>query len=518
MLLLLGVVVVLVLDYFNISKYHAYVTLVALIGSLVITLGFIITGSNPQFFGINIADDLLNYSNSLLVLDQFTAFFSVVFIGVMIFVVLASITDLENFAVQNHFVYYVLMLFVTIGMILVSAAVDLAALVVSWELVSIPSYMLVAYAKRDKSTSEAAIKFFIIGSVSSALMLFGSSFLYGISGSTNVYVIMNAVVSLYGAKATALTPIIIIGLILVVAGLGFKMGIVPFHWWLPDAYEGSLTSVTTMLAAGSKKVGFAAGFRIIMVPLIAFGSKWNLLNVNAQEALFAILLIIAILTMIVGNVAALAQTRMKRLLAYSSIGQAGYILLSLASASLVDSNSTGLVGGLFHSLSHAVMSVAAFICVLAINRVIQSDSIDDYKGLRKILPKTSLGLGLALFGLAGIPPLIGFFSKFFIFFAAVDAGNNIPNLSISGLFYIGAFVGIITSAISVYYYVRVAKLMWVDSVDEVVIPKMTKIPWNLSLPIFLSVTLIVLISIGAGPLIDYLYWVTKVTLEPILAI
>lgn len=516
MILLLAIALIFILDFFNINKFHAYITILALAGSMLITIAFILSNSGPEFFGLNGAK--LDYYTSLLVFDQFTSFFAVLFTGIMLLIVLSSISDLEKVDKSNYFVYYVLMLFVTIGMILVSAAVDLAALIVSWELVSIPSYLLVGFVKRDKTTSEAAIKYFIIGSLSSAVMLFGASFLYGISGSTNYYAIMNAIVNLKGSQVTAMTPIIIVGLILVIAGLGFKMGIVPFHWWLPDAYEGSMTSVTAMLAAASKKVGFAAGFRVIMVPLLVFGATWNAFNPNAQEALYTVLLIIAMVTMIVGNVAALSQTRMKRLLAYSSIGQAGYILLALASASYVNGNSIGLIAGLFHSLSHAIMTAGAFICVIAISRVIKSDEIEDYRGLRKSLPKTSFALGIALLGLAGIPPLIGFFSKFYVFFAAVEAGNHLTNLTISNLFYLGAIIGILTSAISVYYYVRVVKLMWVDEVDKAKVPEEnTKLPWNLSLPVFISVFIILAISLAAGPLISYLSWVSQQTLAPIQA-
>ena len=519
MILLLGIAVILILEYFNINKFHAYISILALIGSMIITIAFILPGSSPEYFGLNNAD--LNYKTSLLVFDQFTAFFAVLFTGVIILVMLASISDLENIDRSNRFVYYVLMLFVTVGMILVSSAVDLAALIVSWELVSIPSYLLVGFVKRDKTTSEAAIKYFIIGSVSSALMLFGASFLYGISGSTNIYVIMQTIAKLTNGSAVNpnlalnLTPIIIIGIILVVAGLGFKMGIVPFHWWLPDAYEGSMTSVTAMLAAASKKVGFAAGFRVIMIPLLVYGATWNQYNPNAQEAVYMVLIIIAIITMIVGNVAALSQTRMKRLLAYSSIGQAGYILLALSSAFISDGNSIGLVGGLFHSASHAIMTVGAFICVIAISRVIKSDEIEDYRGLRNVLPKTSFALGIALLGLAGIPPLIGFFSKFFIFFAAIEAGNNtILGSGMADMFYVGAFVGILTSAISVYYYVRVVKLMWIDSAEQEQSEKAkVDLPWNLSVPIFVSVFIILAISLAAGPLVQYIYWVSSETLK-----
>ena len=515
MVLLLGIAVILILETLNLNKFHAYVTLLALASSMFVTISFIVSNSSPEYFGIHISN--LDYTNSLLVFDQFTGFFAVLFTGIMFLIIMASISDLENTEPTNRFVYYVLMLLVTTGMILVSSAVDLAALVVSWELVSIPSYMLVAFVKRDKSTSEAAIKYFIIGSMSSALMLFGASFLYGMSGSTNIYLIMKAVVSL--SDNVTYTPIIIVGIALVVAGFGFKMGIVPFHWWLPDAYEGSMTSVTTMLAAASKKVGFAAGFRVIMVPLLAFGLIWNGSNPNAQEATYVILILLAITTMIVGNVAALSQTRMKRLLAYSSIGQAGYIMLALASAALVNYNSTGLVAGLFHSASHAIMTTAAFICVIAVSRVIKSDEIEDYKGLRNFLPKTSFALGIALLGLAGIPPFIGFISKFFIFFAAIDAGNNITNLgsTLSNLFYIGAFVGILTSAISVYYYVRVVKYMWIDSVEEE--PKVeSKVPWNISVPIFASVFIMIAAIILVNPLVEYLYWVAGQTIGPILKI
>ena len=395
------------------------------------------------------------------------------------------------------------MLFVTMGMVLVSSSVDLAALVVAWEMVSIPSYLLVAFMKRDRVTSEAAIKFFIIGSVSSAMMLFGASFLYGISGSTNIYQIMSAVTSLTSATAVTYTPIIIVGLILVVAGFGFKMGIVPFHWWLPDTYEGAMTSVTAMLAGASKKVGFAAGFRVLMIPLLA------------------------IVTMILGNVAALSQTRMKRLLAYSSIGQAGYLLLALSSAYLANDNSLGLAAGLFHSFSHGIMTIVAFICVLAISRVIGSDEIESYKGLRNILPKTSFGLTLALLGLAGIPPLIGFFSKFFIFWAAIDAGHNFATgpltMGIYGYFYLAAFIGIITSAISVYYYVRVVKYMMVDDSSETVSkiePSSVKVPWNISYPMLIAVVIITFSFVPpvSTVLVNFLFEVAKSAIVPILSI
>ncbi len=257
-----------------------------------------------------------------------------------------------------------------------------------------------------------------------------------------------------------------------------------------------------------------------MIPLLIFGSTWKGNNIDAQSAVYAVLLIIAMVTMIVGNVAALSQTRMKRLLAYSSIGQAGYILLALASATYTNGNSIGLVAGLFHSASHAIMTAGAFICVIAITRVIKSDEIEDYKGLRKVLPKTSFALGIALLGLAGIPPLIGFFSKFFVFFAAVEAGNNtILGSGIAGMFYLGAFIGIITSAISVYYYVRVVKLMWVDSDEQEPSDKAkVTLPWNLSLPVFISVVIIFVISLAAGPLVQYLYWVSEKTLSGTMAL
>lgn len=517
MLLIIGVASVLFLEYLNIQKYHAYVTIVSMTGSLGAIIYYIATDGTAKFFGINIPDDQLNYGNSLLVLDQFTAFFAVVFLVLMILVIFTSITDIEPVDLDNRFVYYALMLFVSMGMILVSSSIDLAALIVSWELVSIPSYLLVAFMKRDKKTSEAAIKFFIIGSISSAMMLFGTSFLYGISGSTNIYRIMSAVTNLKGDTALMLTPIIIVGLTMVVAGLGFKMGVVPFHWWLPDTYEGSMFSVTTMLASASKKVGFAAGFRVLTVPLIAFGATWKTYNVNAQEALFALLLIVAIITMILGNVAALAQTKMKRLLAYSSIGQAGYLMLALASASLNSSNnSLGLVAGLFHSASHGIMTAIAFICVFAIFRVIGSETIDDYKGLHHHLPKTSFALSLALLGLAGIPPIIGFFSKFFIFFAAIESGQNLSDLSIGNLFYIAVFVAIITSAISVFYYVRVVKYMLVNDLKDSNESFNTKLPWNLSYPTGIATIFIVFSFPFAGLIINYIYDVASSTISPIL--
>lgn len=526
MLLALGVVAVMLLEYFGQRKVQPYVAVGAVATSALTIVYYLVTDGTPQFFGLEAASPngfdatKLDYGDSVLVLDKFTGFFALLFLGVMFFVLLSSVEDLKQEEDEsNHFVYYVLMLMTTIGMILVSSAIDLATLIVSWEMVSIPSYILVAYMKRQRVATEAAVKFFIVGAVSSALMLFGASFLYGISGSTNIYVLMDDITGLTdGDVIQAINPLIIVGLIFVVAGLGFKMGVVPFQWWLPDTYEGALTSVTAMLAAASKKVGFAAGFRVLTIPLIVFGGTWATNNPNAQEAVFYLLLIVAMATMVVGNVGALNQTRMKRLLAYSSIGQAGYILLAVASATVNSQNeSSGLFAGLFHSFTHAVAAMGAFIAVLAIYQLLQSDEIDDYKGLVKVYPRTALALTIMLLSLAGIPPMIGLVSKIFIFLAAFEAGNTLPP---SEVFYLAAFIMVVTSTISVYYYIRVVKYMLVDEPSQSLLDRFgeTKptLPLTVAVPIAVSAIILLTSLVGIGFIQDFLYDVTRSVVEPLI--
>lgn len=488
-IILAGILVIIFFEYFKIARFHVWIgILTLLIASIPFVYNFYqyIMGwffgstlsQTSYYFGFTSTNQTLGPKTALLVMDPLTVFLGLIFIGVNILVLVSTLEFMKK--ENNMFIFTSLLLLITMGMILVAAAIDIVTLIVSWELVSIPSFILVAFKKQERESTEAAVKFFIIGAVSSAMLLFGASLLYGLTpaGSTNYYVMMAAIMSISSASPYFGT-VAILGLAMVVAGLGFKMGTTPFHWWLPDTYEGAVTPITTMLAAASKKVGFAAGFRILLIPEL-LGLTWTS---NELAQIFNVFLVlVAIATMIVGNIGALVQTRMKRLLAYSSIGQAGYIMLAIASF-----DQSGFVGGLFHVLAHAIMTVGAFVAVMIITSRTGTDDIVDYKGLRLKMPKTAIALSIILMSLAGIPPFIGFFSKLFILFGAIDGAANYPLLTL------GAIIMIVTSVISVYYYVRVVVYMSInplpDDMDSSVFDKAPSVPWTYGLPLGISFVL-----------------------------
>ena len=373
------------------------------------------------------------YPQNLIRFDGISFIFSLTVILVAMMVAISSSTMLEGDS--NKPVYYSLLLFTTIGMVLVSSTADLIFLLISWELMTVPSFMLVALKKRDSKANEAAIKFFLAAALSSALILFGISLAYGIAGSTNLYALRDALANLPPGG----TPLVLLTAALLLSGFGVKMAIAPFHFWLPDTLSGAYPPVSALLAAGSKKAGFAAALRVTV--LLVLAGKFVAVAPTWQLALG----IVAAITMTWGNLAALTQKSLPRLLAYSSIAQAGYIMIGLAVQGTAGFF-FGLLGLLLHVLFHAVMKGAAFISLRNIG-----SNVDDAIGLYKKAPLTALGFALALFSLAGLPPLNGFWSKLFLFMGAVQG-------DMAWL----AAVGLINSAISLGYYSYIAKKMFFD--------------------------------------------------------
>ncbi|MCL2891063.1 MAG: NADH-quinone oxidoreductase subunit N [Methanomassiliicoccaceae archaeon] len=366
--------------------------------------------------------------------NQFTGLMTLIFIAVLCIVTMMSFAGSETR--KHHGEYFSLLLIATIGMIFVAGATDLIAIFVGIELASISSYALVAFRKNDPRSPEAAVKYLIIGGISTAFSLFGMSLVYGLSGTTNI-----DAVAQYLASADVTLPFIV-AVMAMIAGFGFKVAVVPFHAWAPDVYEGAPTPITAFLATGSKKMGFVVFIKIFLLMFIyaqAFGS------IHELQWVFAI---IAAITMTLGNVVAISQTNIKRMLAYSSIAQAGYIMIVLAVAS-----DYALVGGLFHMITHVFMKGGAFIIVGALCIRGLSENISDYKGLAKRAPIVAFAMMLFLFSLAGIPPLAGFTSKFVLFSSAVTPAGTWIWL---------AAVAVINSAISLFYYARVVKAMYID--------------------------------------------------------
>jgi NADH-quinone oxidoreductase subunit N len=401
-------------------KYVQYLTILSLLVSLILLISSTLS-LTPQESTIP----------HLLRNDTLGSFFSFIVILVTLFVSITSFDYMKGN--PNERVYYSLLLFTAIGMTMLCFAVDLLVIFVAFELMSLPTFILAGYNKQDKLSNEAAVKFFILGALSSGILLYGISIMFGITGSTNLEVISQSLTSL----SPDMLPFVIFSTVSMLAGLGLKLSIVPFHMWIPDTYEGSPTTVSTLLSAATKKAGFASAIRIFAVifPLFYFD-------------LSLALAIIALVTMTLGNLAALTQKSITRMLAYSSIAQAGYLLIGIV---VLPYTNLGLIGLLYHSFNHAILQATAFLAAGLVRLKTSSSSLDSYNGLSKVMPITSFCLALSLLGLAGIPPLNGFWSKLILFSAAVDGGYAWL-----------ALAGLVNTAISVAYYLLVIKRMYMD--------------------------------------------------------
>jgi NADH-quinone oxidoreductase subunit N len=409
------------------NSFYAVIAFAALIISIAY-VGY-------QFISDNVLPSAL-FSKDVLVDDAFGGFFAIALLLVAIFTTVGSFNYMRK---QNYpAVYYSLILLSTIGMVLVAYSTDLVMLFVAWELMSIPTYVLVGFMKKNPSSNEAALKYFLFGALSSAIIVYGISLSYGLTGSTNIGEIIQG----YSTLDPSLLPLALLSVGMFIAGFGFKMGLVPFHQWLPDAYEGGPPTITALLAAGTKKAGFAAAIRIIVLGMVVLNLDWTLA-----------LGVIAVMTMTIGNVAAIMQKSLTRMLAYSSIAHAGYILIGLAIAPY---SSLGLQGSLYQILNHAVMKGAAFIAVAGIVTTLAVTNLDKLKGLGRRMPITSLGLAISLLALAGVPPLAGFWSKIMLFGGALDAGSSVwwaPWLAIAG---------VLNSALSLAYYGWIMRKMYFE--------------------------------------------------------
>ena len=418
------------------------------------------------------------FSQDVLVDDAFGALFAIAMLIVAIFTTVGSFSYMKNKA--NPSVYFSLILLSAIGMVLVAYATDLVMLFVAWELMSIPTYILVGFLKKDPISNEAAIKYFLFGALSSAIIIYGISLAYGITGSTNI----GEVIQGFMVLDANLIPIGLLAVGMFIAGFGFKMGLVPFHMWLPDTYEGAPPTIATLLAAGTKKAGFAAALRVVVMGAVALSLDWTLA-----------LGIIAVMTMTVGNIAAIMQKNLARMLAYSSIGHAGYILIGL---SIAPFSTMGIQGSLFHILNHAVMKGAAFIAVTGIVTALAITHVEKLKGLARRMPITSLGLVISLLALAGVPPLSGFWSKLMLFGAAIDSGTVVwwgPWLAVAG---------VLNSALSLAYYGWIIRKMYFEGERE----KRIKEPKSIIAIMAFSIIFMVTIGVYPEPIIQFTEFAT----------
>lgn len=403
----------------------------------------------------------------MLVVDEFSLFFKFLILGIAALVIVSSIDYVGKFA-RFQGEYYALVLFSAGGLMLMASTGELISIYIALELSSISLYALVSFLK-DQKSSEAGLKYMILGAISSAVLLLGMAFVYGLTGTTHLDQIFDRVSSLVSSGQLWDSPALILGIILMVAGFGFKIASVPFQMWVPDVYEGAPTPITAYLSVASKAAGFAVILRVFYT---AFGTP--LLSDN-WSMVFAVL---GAISMTLGNVVAIAQTNIKRMLAYSSIAHAGYLMVGLAAVS-----SLGRSGVLFFLASYALANLGAFIAIIAISNKTGSDEISDYSGVARRSPVVALVLAFCLISLIGIPPTGGFIAKFYIFNSAIQ----------QDLLWL-VIIAVLNSVISAYYYLRVVKVMYLGTpASEEAIPS------SIPLRTALTVTSLGVLLLGIYP-------------------
>ena len=438
--------------------YLGWLTAGGLLIILVVTLLF---GRPPaqeiQVFGGMVRHDLIGYTFTLLFL-----------FGAAITALLS--TGLKGIGQRGE--YYMLLLIATLGMAFMATASDLIMLYLAIETASISLYILAGFLKDDDKSTESGFKYFIFGALTSTLMLYGFSLIYGFTGETNLYTLgqelLTGGVALWVMLAMAA---------LVLVGFSFKIAAVPFHFWTPDVYEGAPTPITAFISTASKAAGFAVLLRFMLIVFPAIAASWAVL-----------LALVAVVTMTLGNVLALAQHNIKRLLAYSSIAHAGYALIGVVALNELGSAST-----LFYLGAYVLTNLAAFSIVIVFARTAGSDEIADYAGLSRRAPGLSLALLVAMLSLAGMPPLVGFVAKFYVFAAAVQ----------SGLVWL-AIIGVLNAIIGLYYYLTVLKVVYLNRSDEE--DKPLPVPRAAALAITACIAGILLVGIFSGP---WLTWALR---------
>jgi NAD(P)H-quinone oxidoreductase subunit 2 len=388
--------------------------------------------------------------------------------------------------------FIAIMLTATLGAMFLCSANELVMIFISLEMLSISSYLMTGYMKRDPRSNEAALKYLLIGASSSAIFLYGLSLLYGLSGGeTQLSAIASKLTDVSDGQSLGLA----ISLVFVVAGIAFKISAVPFHQWTPDVYEGSPTPVVAFLSVGSKAAGFALAIRLLVTAFAVITDEWKV-----------IFMALAILSMVLGNVVALAQTSMKRMLAYSSIGQAGFVMIGLTAGT--DEGYSSMV---FYMLIYLFMNLGAFTGIILFTLRTGSDQISDYAGLYQKDPLLTLGLSICLLSLGGIPPLAGFFGKIYLFWVGWQAG-------LYGL----VLLGLLTSVVSIYYYIRVVKMMVVKEPQEMsdVVKNYPQMQWSLPgmRPLQVGLIVTVIATSVAGILANPLFTLANdsVTSTPML--
>lgn len=412
------------------------------INAYIALVGFILSG----MLLFNQKTNQFAFLNSFVV-DSFATYFKVLILLTNIIVILMSFKSKE-LIVENRSLgeFYTFLIGMTFGMFLLTGATNLILIYLAIETMSISSYILAGYTKEIKRASEASLKYVIFGAVSSGIMIYGISLIYGLAGSLNLQDI-NLVLQ---TNKVGTFPLLISSL-LVIAGFAYKISAVPFHFWTPDVYEGAPITITAYLSVASKAAGFAILIRFFKTMLLADTNGYNYIWTMVSNVDWSyIVAVISVLTMTLGNIVAIWQTNLKRLLAYSSIAHAGYLLMGVAAM-----NDIGVASVLLYFLFYLLMNLGAFYCVMLASNEIGSEDIHDFEGFGYRSPIIATTFSIFLFSLVGLPPTAGFIGKFYVFSAVIDAG----------MIWL-AVVGVINSVISLYYYVKIMRNMFIRGIDS----------------------------------------------------
>jgi NADH-quinone oxidoreductase subunit N len=453
--------VVMVVDLF--VKRRAVTVAVALVG-LIVPLGFNLVQqfstqfNTPQtaFFG-------------MFIVDRYALFFGIIFLIIAAVMILSSYSYLSKY-VHAEGEFYTLLLFSVTGMMFMASTNELISIYISLELTSIPLYVMAGLLRSNEHSAEAAVKYVLLGAMSSAILLYGFALLYGLTGTTDLTGIATSI----GKGVQDGNIIVLIAGGLVLAGFGFKISAVPFHMWAPDIYEGAPTPATAFFSVGSKAAGFAALIRVFMN-----GGLWQ---VNLHSMVL-ILSVVAVLTMVLGNFVAAVQVNVKRMMAYSSIAQAGYILVGFI-ASFAGKNSDGNSSVLFFILVYVLTNLGAFSGIIALANATGGERIEDFRGLAKRAPALSACTALCMLSLAGIPPMAGFVSKVFIFTAAWSEGLGWL-----------VVIALLTSVVSLVYYGRIIKAMYFEAPLK---PDRLSTPLGIGTSITLTTAALVVLTFAAS--------------------
>ncbi|MCB2089981.1 MAG: NADH-quinone oxidoreductase subunit NuoN [Alphaproteobacteria bacterium] len=435
-----------------------------------LAVGFIVI---TMFLSLAVGSEQTFTLSNLFVVDGFTQFMKIL---VLVASALAVIMSREFFRLEgeDRFEFPVLMVLATVGMMIMVSANDLMSLYMGIELQSLSLYVLAAFKRDSEKSTEAGLKYFVLGALSSGILLYGCSLIYGFIGSTNFSSIATAV---GGIEEGSASVGVVVGLVFVLAGLAFKVSAVPFHMWTPDVYEGSQTPVTAFFSVAPKVAALALLARTLYVPFGDLSGSW------AQVVIF-----MSVASMILGSFAAIMQTNIKRLMAYSSIGHVGFALLGL-----IAGNAEGIRGVMIYMTIYLVMNVGMFVCIMSMRRKEEGmvEDIADLSGLAQNHPVMAAFISIFMFSLAGVPPLAGFFAKWYVIIPIVNAG-----------YFTLATIAVLASVVGAYYYIRIVKVMYFDAPAEEFVPQK-------SLPMKVIVTLSAILVLAfiapqiSSPVLDH---------------